>query len=89
MGVGAALIGSAALGLISSDRAADRARRDAAREREALAALQNEPEPSLPDPEAIKRARRRSITGQMRRRGRASTILTDTATATAAEPLGA
>ena len=58
----------------------------AAEERERFAALQAEPEPSFPDPEAIKRARRRSITNTMRRRGRARTILSDP---TQGQPLGA
>lgn len=55
------------------------AERQLATEREALAALQAGPEPALPtaDDEATKRARRRSIAAQLRRRGRASTILTD------------
>jgi len=47
-------------------------------QRAALAELQSEPEPVIPlnDDDAARRARRRSITSQMRRRGRASTILT-------------
>lgn len=36
-----------------------------------------EPATPLPDEEAMKKARRRSITAQMARRGRASTILTN------------
>lgn len=39
-----------------------------------------EPPTPLPDDEAMRKARRRSITSQMARRGRASTILTDQGT---------
>ena len=48
----------------------------AAQQREAFAALQAEPEPALPSEDATRKARRLSISNQMRRRGRASTILT-------------
>jgi len=49
----------------------------AAQQRQSLAALQAEPTPVIPiADEQAKKARRRSITDQLRRRGRSSTILT-------------
>lgn len=51
---------------------------DSARERDALAQLQQEPEKAIPNAnsDAVKRQRRRSIASMQRRRGRQSTILT-------------
>jgi len=91
MGVTAAWVGvglaatSANMQRIEAKQARRSAESQAALEREALAALQEEPEPVMPlaDDAATRRARRRSITGQMRRRGRASTILTDSGAADA------
>lgn len=59
-------------------KAREEAERQAAEQREALAALESEPEVAMPtgDDEATRRARRRSISAQLRRRGRQSTILT-------------
>lgn len=69
---------SAATALETKDARKD-AERQAAKEREALAALQQEPEPVMPVPDdkAMRDARRRSISSQMRRRGRASTLLSE------------
>jgi len=63
---------------IQANQARRAAEAQAALEREALAKLQAEPEPAMPLDD-LRRSRRRSISAQMRRRGRASTILTDTA----------
>ena len=54
------------------------AEEQAAAEREQLAQLANVEEPVIPDAddESVKTARRRSISAQLRRRGRDSTILT-------------
>lgn len=51
------------------------ASREAAAQRDALAALAKKTV-NMPDPDAQERARRRSISMQLARRGRASTILT-------------
>jgi len=66
----------------SAKKARTAAEENAAKEREALAALQQEDEAPIPlaDEDAIRKQRRRSIASQMRRRGRASTILTDSGT---------
>lgn len=66
-------------GVEEARRANDLAEQQIAQEREALAALQREPEPALPtaDDESVRRARRRSRAAQLARRGRQSTILTD------------
>lgn len=83
MGVSGFMAFASVIGTIAQSSSASRARRSAeaqsALEREALAELKAEPEPVMPvaDNEAVRRAKRRSISGQMRRRGRASTILTD------------
>ena len=79
---------SANMQRIQANQARRAAEAQAALEREALAALQEEPEPLMPlgDDASVRRARRRSISAQMRRRGRASTILTDTG---AGDALGA
>lgn len=84
MGVSAIYVAAAATvaSSVYQGKQARDARKDAERqaelERQALAELQAEPEPTLPGPDddAARRGRRRSITAQMRRRGRASTILT-------------
>lgn len=86
MGVSAAWTVAAVMGASAVDQhqqasaARRQAERNAATQRDALAALQQEGEPAipLPDDAEVRRSRRRSITAQMRRRGRASTILTDT-----------
>jgi hypothetical protein len=73
-----ALAGSAVAGgaqALEARRARKRAEEEAAREREALAALQEEPAPIMPVPGDEKKMRRRSIAG-LARRGRLSTILT-------------
>lgn len=78
LGAGAAVAGTAQA--IDSARVGRHTASDAAkRERDALAALQAEPTPTMPTPddETVRNARRRSIAGQLARRGRASTILTD------------
>lgn len=61
----------------SKDQRKD-AEKQAAQTRDALASLKKEPEPTMPsaDDAATKAARSRSIAEQIRRRGRASTILT-------------
>lgn len=65
------------------------AEEQAAKQREALVALRAEPTPVIPiADELAKDARRKSIVAQMRRRGRASTILTDTGAAPASDALG-
>lgn len=80
-GIVAAGIGAAA-GVnqgLEARKARKSAEAQAAAEREALAALQQEPEPVMPVPDdkAMRDARRRSISSQMRRRGRASTLLSE------------
>lgn len=84
---GAVGAGAATLGVMEQRKATKAAQADAALERERLAALQAEPEPVVPttDDETIRRSRQRSISAQMRRRGRTSTILTNS---TATDPLG-
>lgn len=75
--VGASLAPLEAIGgLIGPDD--DAAKAALAAQREALAAMQREPEPTMPTPddEAVRRARRRSIARQLGARGRQSTILT-------------
>lgn len=71
--------GATAYGALQSREARKDAERQAAQQREALAALEAEPVPAVPTPDddASKRARQRSISAQLRRRGRASTILTN------------
>jgi hypothetical protein len=83
MGVSAAVaavatVGSAAVQQDSSRKARHSAEDQAKAEREQLAQLAAQPENVIPtaDDQAVKDARRRSITAQLRRRGRASTILT-------------
>jgi hypothetical protein len=74
-----AVAGSGGLEALEARKARKLAERLAAEERDRLAALQALDPPTIPDPEAVRRGeRRRSITSQMRRRGRASTILTNT-----------
>lgn len=81
--VGVAIVDIATGGTISQSKNAKKAREQAesqaAAQREALAALESEPVPVIPlaDDAASGKARRRSITAQLRRRGRASTILTN------------
>lgn len=77
VGIGASLLGTAAQA--SASRSARRqAEQQAAQQQAALQAARAAPEPVLPRPddEAVRRARKRSITAQLLRRGRASTILT-------------
>ena len=80
MGISAAVVSAVAAvgGVVENRNARKSAARNAAVEQRRLADLQNEAEPVVPvaDDEAIRKARRRSISAQMRRRGRASTILT-------------
>lgn len=80
--LGAAAVGSAVSSADTSRKARHSAEDQARLQREALAELQAEPEPEIPlaDSSEVRQARRRSIAAQMRRRGRASTILTDTGT---------
>ena len=52
------------------------ARRQAEQQQQALEAMKREGTAAMPDADAQARARRRSIAGQLGRRGRASTILT-------------
>lgn len=87
IGLGTAAIGGQAYAAKRGRDQRKKAEAQSALEREALAEAMAEPEPvmPLPDDEAARRARRRSIAGQMRRRGRASTILTDS---TIGDPLG-
>lgn len=90
MAVSAIIVGGAVLaGTAYQTNAARQGARDArgqaedaaAKQRESLAALQAEPTPAIPiADETAKMARRRSITAQMRRRGRSSTILTSDST---------
>jgi len=78
--IAAVTAGAASAQHDQANAARNQAEREANRQRDALAALQQEEEPIMPiaDDDSVRRARRRSITSQMRRRGRASTILTDT-----------
>lgn len=84
--IASAVVGGA--GVMEQRKATKAAQTDAALQRENLAALQAEPEPVVPvaDDDTIRRSRQRSISAQMRRRGRSSTILTDSA---ATDSLGA
>lgn len=77
---GAVTAGVAVKGNIDARKDRKKAEQQAAIEREQLAALQAEAESPMPipDDEAARRARRRSIVAQRARRGRQSTILTDT-----------
>lgn len=77
----ASLVGAGG-SLIQQRKADKRAEADAALQRATLAELQQEPPAVMPtvDDEATRRARRRSIASTMARRGRASTILTDSGT---------
>lgn len=75
----AASVATSVFGLLNSQDQADQAAAAAAQQRDALAALQQKPEPTMPTAtdSDVRRARRASIVDQMRRRGgRASTILT-------------
>lgn len=71
--------GVGALSYLDQREARKDAERQAAQQREAIAALEAQPAPTMPvaDDEASKRARQRSISAQLRRRGRSSTILTN------------
>lgn len=84
MGVETALLAVAAVSAYGAyeqrqdaKEARKQAERQAALDREAIAALKAEPTPAMPTSADARRARRTSIAEQMRRRGRASTILTD------------
>lgn len=74
-------------GITDAQDAARQAERDAAAQREELVALMNKPKSVMPTPDdqAVRAARRRSITQQLLRRGRASTIMSADVTS---EPLG-
>lgn len=97
MGVSAAILTGALVGgsMISSAREARKARQAeqeqteiARRELEALQrqiAAESQAKP-MPDPQDQRRAKRRSIAEQMRRRGRASTMLAGDSTV--GDPLG-
>lgn len=79
-----ALFGAGVNALVSpyldAGKARKKAEEDAARQREALAALIAKPAAKMPSPDdaAIAAARRRSIAAMLLRHGRASTILSDT-----------
>lgn len=83
MGVSAAVIAGAAavntgVQYYEGRKARKSAEAQAAAEREQMAQIANRKEPVIPesDDAATRAARRRSIAAQIRRRGRASTILT-------------
>ena len=61
---------------VDSQKAAKEAKKQAEQQQQALEAMKREGTPAMPDADAQARARRRSIAGQLGRRGRASTILT-------------
>lgn len=65
-----------AYGVVQQQSAAKDAKRQAEQQQQALEAMKREPQSAMPDPDAQERARRRSISAQLGRRGRASTILT-------------
>lgn len=73
-----AAVGTAVVQNDQARKARHSAEDQAKAEREQLAQLAAEPEPVIPTPDdaTVKDARRRSITAQLRRRGRSSTILT-------------
>ena len=64
-------------GAYEQRKARKAAEEEAARQREALAALQAESPPAIPTEADAKRGRRRSIRDMLSRRGRRSTILTN------------
>ncbi len=70
--------GTAVYSATESRKSRKQAELDAAKERDSLAALQQEKEAAIPsaDSDAVRRARRRSIASMTRRKGRQSTILT-------------
>ena len=72
----AGTVATTAYSVHQSSEAKKDARRQAEQQQQALEALKREGTPAMPDAEAQARARRRSIAGQLGRRGRASTILT-------------
>lgn len=87
----AAFVGAMAYGAREQRKARQEEERQTGLERERLEAMQaqiaaQDAATQMPDPLAQRRARRRSITEQMRRRGRASTILTGDSTI--GDPLG-
>ena len=78
-----AAVGGATASVVNANKssiAAKRSRNAALKAQQeqtaALQALEAEPEAAIPDADATKRARRRSITRQLGRGGRQSTILT-------------
>jgi TRAP-type C4-dicarboxylate transport system substrate-binding protein len=81
--IGGAIIAGSAVSAREQRKARQAAERAAEEERQAIEALQREvqaeankaPMP-VPDDDAARRARRRSVSGLARRRGRQSTILT-------------
>lgn len=82
MAASAVILGLTAVNAVVTDdnarKARNQAKDQAAAEREQLAQLAAKPEALIPSPDdaSVKDARRRSITAQLRRRGRAGTILT-------------
>lgn len=85
LGVGLATTAGATV--YSADQSRQATHKAADSQREALAALQAQPQPTIPGADAANAARRASISEQMRRRGRASTVLTST-DAVGADALG-
>lgn len=85
MAVSAAL---AAKGYVDQQKAGKEAKRAAEQQQQTLEAMKRETPEAMPDADAQARARRRSIAGQLGRRGRASTILTSGSDATSGDPLG-
>lgn len=76
-----------AYGVVQQQSAKKDAKRAADDQQKALEALQREEAPTMPDADAQARARRRSISAQLGRRGRASTILTS-GDSSGGDPLG-
>lgn len=90
MGMSAFAIISTALaakGYMDQQKAAKEAKKAAEDQKVQLEALQREEAPTMPDADAQAKARRRSISAQLGRRGRASTILTS-GDSTTGDPLG-
>lgn len=85
MAVSAAL---AAKGYVDQQKSAKDAKRAAEQQQQTLEAMKREEPPEMPDADAQARARRRSIAGQLGRRGRSSTILTSGGDSGAGDPLG-
>lgn len=92
MGISALVVVGAAAGASAyeSRKARKSAEREAERERQQIEAMQREAEVGMPTPDddAARRARRRSMAGYSRRRGRQSTILTGDGSAGVSDALG-